>query len=95
MSALAIALVLPSALYPLTEKAALIRSKCNSGLLRIIKSWLVDIIGYFLILVAFMIERVSYIVGLLQTRIIFAALMGSQLIKRTHGNTDDRSVDNP
>jgi uncharacterized membrane protein len=37
-----------------------------------------------LILVSFTIERVSYIVGLRQTSIVFAVLMGSHFLKESH-----------
>jgi uncharacterized membrane protein len=39
------------------------------------------IFGYFLILVAFAIERVSYVVGLRQISIIFSVLLGSMVLK--------------
>jgi len=62
----------------------------HKGQLR--KEWAVDktiilacgflsIFGYFLILVAFTIERVSYIVGLRQLSIVFAVFLGSQILK--------------
>ena len=43
-----------------------------------------SIFGYFLILTAFTIERVSYIVGLRQLSIVFAVLLGGQLLKEKH-----------
>jgi len=56
------------------------------------KEWAVDkktilvcgflsIFGYFLILLAFTIERVSYIVGLRQLSIVFAVFLGGQALK--------------
>jgi uncharacterized membrane protein len=42
------------------------------------------IFGYMLILISFTIERVSYIVGLRQTSIVFAVLMGSHFLKERH-----------
>ena len=56
------------------------------------KEWAVDkkiilacgflsIFGYFLILLAFTIERVSYIVGLRQLSIVFAVFLGGQVLK--------------
>jgi uncharacterized membrane protein len=48
-------------------------------------SGIISIVGYTLILVAFTIERVSYIVSLRQTSIVFAVLMGSHLLKEKHG----------
>jgi uncharacterized membrane protein len=40
-----------------------------------------SIFGYFLILLAFTIERVSYIVGLRQLSIVFAVFLGGQALK--------------
>ena len=40
--------------------------------------------GYALILVAFTIERVSYIVSLRQISIVFAVLMGGHFLKEKH-----------
>ena len=68
----------------LTKKADLIRKEWNSGLMRIIMSGVIGITGYSLILIAFTIERVSYIVGLRQISIVFAVLMGSHLLKEKH-----------
>ena len=56
------------------------------------KEWAVDkriilacgflsIFGYFLILLAFTIERVSYVVGLRQLSIVFAVLLGGQVLR--------------
>jgi len=56
------------------------------------KEWAVDkkiilvcgflsIFGYFLILIAFTMERVSYIVGLRQLSIVFAVFLGGQILK--------------
>jgi uncharacterized membrane protein len=43
-----------------------------------------SIFGYFLILVAFTIERVSYIVGLRQLSIVFAVLLGGYALKEKY-----------
>jgi drug/metabolite transporter (DMT)-like permease len=40
-----------------------------------------SIFGYFLILVAFTIERMSYVVGLRQLSIVFAVLLGGHILK--------------
>jgi drug/metabolite transporter (DMT)-like permease len=40
-----------------------------------------SIFGYFLILVAFTIERMSYVVGLRQLSIVFAVLLGGHMLK--------------
>jgi len=56
------------------------------------KEWAVDkkiilvcgflsIFGYFLILIAFTMERVSYIVGLRQLSIVFAVFLGGQVLR--------------
>jgi drug/metabolite transporter (DMT)-like permease len=68
----------------LTKKYAKIKKEWNSGAVRIIMSGIIGIVGYALILVAFTIERVSYIVSLRQTSIVFAVLMGSHLLKEKH-----------
>lgn len=68
----------------LTKNAALIKNEWHTGSIRIIMAGVIGITGYALILVAFTIERVSYIVGLRQTSIVFAVLMGSQLLKEKH-----------
>jgi drug/metabolite transporter (DMT)-like permease len=67
-----------------TKNADTIRKEWHTGLIRIIMSGVIGITGYALILVAFTIERVSYIVGLRQTSIVFAVLMGSHLLKEKH-----------
>ena len=43
-----------------------------------------SIFGYFLILLAFTIERVSYIVGLRQLSIVFAVLLGGQFLNESN-----------
>ena len=68
----------------LTKKFNLIRNEWRGGSVRIILSGVIGIIGYSLILIAFTIERVSYIVGLRQTSILFAVLMGSYLLKERY-----------
>jgi len=68
----------------LTKNAEMIKREWNSGLGRIITSGVLGIFGYMLILVSFTIERVSYIVGLRQTSIVFAVLMGSHFLKEKH-----------
>ena len=70
----------------LTKNADTIRKEWHTGFIRIIMSGVIGITGYAMILVAFTIERVSYIVGLRQTSIVFAVLMGSHLLKEKHRN---------
>lgn len=43
-----------------------------------------SIFGYFLILVAFTLDRVSYVVGLRQLSIVFAVLLGGYALKERH-----------
>jgi drug/metabolite transporter (DMT)-like permease len=43
-----------------------------------------SIFGYFLILVAFTVDRVSYIVGLRQLSIVFAVLLGGFALNEEH-----------
>ena len=62
-----------------------IKKEWNSGPGKIIMSGIIGIVGYTLILVAFTIERVSYIVSLRQTSVVFAVLMGSYFLKEKHG----------
>lgn len=54
----------------------------NKG--RILANGVLGIFGYTMILVALTFERVSYVVGLRQMSIVFAVLMGSQLLKEKH-----------
>jgi len=68
----------------LTKNAAMIRKEWHAGWIRIIMAGAIGISGYALILVAFTIERVSYIVGLRQISIVFAVWMGSHLLKEKH-----------
>ncbi|UCD79905.1 MAG: EamA family transporter [Desulfobacterales bacterium] len=68
----------------LTKNADLIRKEWNSGHVKVIMAGGIGITGYALILIAFTIERVSYIVGLRQTSIVFAVLMGSHFLKEKH-----------
>ena len=71
-------------LIVLTKDAEMIRKEWHAGSIRVIMAGVIGITGYALILVAFTIDRVSYIVGLRQTSIVFAVLMGSHLLKEKH-----------
>lgn len=68
----------------LTKNRDQIRKEWNAGIVRIILAGVIGIAGYTLILIAFTIERVSYIVGLRQISIVFAVLMGSHILKEKH-----------
>ena len=67
-----------------TKNTVQIKNEWNSGAVRVIMSGIIGIAGYALILVAFTIERVSYIVGLRQISIVFAVLLGSHFLKEKH-----------
>jgi uncharacterized membrane protein len=68
----------------LTKKVDIIRKEWHTGLMRSIMAGVIGIIGYSLILIAFTIERVSYIVSLRQLSVVFAVLMGSFWLKEKH-----------
>ena len=67
-----------------TKNADSIKKEWNNGSGRIIIAGVLGIGGYTLILIAFTIARVSYVVGLRQISIVFAVLMGSHLLKEKH-----------
>jgi drug/metabolite transporter (DMT)-like permease len=69
----------------LTKSSVEILKEWKSGPGKIIMSGVIGIVGYALILIAFTIERVSYIVSLRQTSVVFAVLMGSYFLKEKHG----------
>ncbi len=50
----------------------------------ILANGLLGVFGYVLILVAFTMEKVSYVVGLRQLSIVFAVLMGGRFLKEKH-----------
>ena len=68
----------------LTKKVDSIKKEWHSGSVRIIMAGVIGIIGYSMILIAFTIERVSYIVSLRQLSVVFAVLMGSFWLKEKH-----------
>jgi len=68
----------------LTKNAAMIRKEWHTGYVRIIMAGVIGIAGYSMILIAFTIERVSYIVSLRQLSVVFAVLMGSFWLKERH-----------
>ena len=67
------------------KKPSLIKKEWIQSRGMIITNGVLGIFGYFLILIAFTIERVSYIVGLRQLSIVFAVLMGSYFLKEKYG----------
>ena len=68
----------------LTKKADVIKKEWRTGSARAIVAGVIGIIGYSLILIAFTIERVSYIVSLRQLSVVFAVLMGGFWLKERH-----------
>ena len=68
----------------LTKKLDIIKNEWHTGSVRIVVAGGIGIIGYSLILIAFTIERVSYIVSLRQLSVVFAVLMGSFWLKEKH-----------
>jgi drug/metabolite transporter (DMT)-like permease len=68
----------------LTKKVDAIKSEWHIGRVHAVLAGVIGIIGYSLILIAFTIERVSYIVGLRQLSVVFAVLMGSFRLKEKH-----------
>jgi len=67
-----------------TKKADVIKNEWHTGAVRIILSGVIGITGYSLILIAFTIERVSYIVSLRQLSVVFAVMMGGFWLKEKH-----------
>ena len=61
-----------------------IKSEWQTNRKTILICGFLSIFGYFLILVAFTIDRVSYIVGLRQLSIVFAVLLGGYALKEKH-----------
>ena len=61
-----------------------IKSEWQTNRTPILVCGFLSIFGYFLILVAFTLDRVSYIVGLRQLSIVFAVLLGGYALKEKH-----------
>jgi drug/metabolite transporter (DMT)-like permease len=61
-----------------------IKSEWQTNRTPILVCGFLSIFGYFLILVAFTLERVSYIVGLRQLSIVFAVFLGGYALKEKH-----------
>jgi drug/metabolite transporter (DMT)-like permease len=68
----------------LTKNVAMIREEWHTGYWRVIMAGAIGFTGYSLILIAFTIERVSYIVSLRQLSVVFAVLMGSIRLKEKY-----------
>jgi uncharacterized membrane protein len=67
-----------------TKSRGAIMSEWTLNRRSILLNGLLGFLSYSLILVAFTVERVSYIVGLRQLSIVFAVLMGGYLLKEKH-----------
>jgi uncharacterized membrane protein len=67
-----------------TKNRDLIEIEWTSNKKGILASGFLNVFGYSLILIAFTIERVSYIVGLRQISIVFVVLMGSYILKEKY-----------
>ncbi len=61
-----------------------IKSEWRTNRTPILVCGFLSIFGYFLILVAFTLDRVSYVVGLRQLSIVFAVLLGGYALKEKH-----------
>jgi len=68
----------------LAKPGGLIRQVWRRNRLTILANGLLGVFGYTLILVAFTMEKVSYVVGLRQLSIVFAVLMGGKFLKEKH-----------
>lgn len=66
------------------KQKALIRQVWTSNRRTILANGLLGVFGYTLILVAFTIGKVSYVVGLRQLSVVFAVLMGGRLLKEKY-----------
>ncbi len=62
-------------------KSVAIKQEWRGNRRAILICGVLSIFGYFLILLAFSIERVSYIVGLRQLSIVFAVMLGGHFLK--------------
>lgn len=67
-----------------TKSKKLIMEEWVASKKEIIISGIIGISGYCLILIAFTMENVSYVVGLRQLSILFAVLLGGHILKEKH-----------
>ena len=67
-----------------TKSKERIKNEWISNKKDIIASGILGISGYALILAAFKMDKVSYIVGLRQVSIVFAVLLGGHLLKEKY-----------
>jgi uncharacterized membrane protein len=78
-------IVLLSAYITAVKKKGVLRREWRVNRWSILACGVLGIFGYFLILVAFSLERVSYVVGLRQISVVFSVLLGTILLKERHG----------
>jgi len=69
----------------LAKKGRALRREWRTNRVAILVCGVLGIFGYFLILTAFSLERISYVVGLRQISIVFSVLMGVMLLKERQG----------
>jgi drug/metabolite transporter (DMT)-like permease len=67
-----------------TKDKATIRAEWQNNKKAILLNGIFVLYGYILILIAFTLERLSYVVSLRQLSIVFAVLMGSHLLQEPH-----------
>jgi uncharacterized membrane protein len=67
-----------------TKSRSIIKREWRVHKRSILACGFLGIFGYFLILLAFTTERVSYVVGLRQFSIVFAVLLGGHFLKEKH-----------
>ncbi len=67
-----------------TKPRGMLRRVWRTNRLTILANGLLGVFGYALILAAFTMEKVSYVVGLRQLSIVFAVLIGGRLLKEKH-----------
>ncbi|MBC2736108.1 MAG: EamA family transporter [Desulfobacteraceae bacterium] len=67
------------------KRAGALRREWQANRRAILVCGVLGIFGYFLILMAFSLERISYVVGLRQISIVFSVLLGVVVLKERHG----------
>jgi len=67
------------------KKKGALRQEWRVNRWSILTCGVLGIFGYFLILVAFSLERISYVVGLRQISVVFSVLLGVIILKERHG----------
>jgi len=77
-------MALLSAYIAAVRKKGALRQEWRTNRGSILVCGVLGIFGYFLILVAFSLERVSYVVGLRQISIVFSVLLGALVLKEHH-----------